>query len=84
MRSPVFSSLEDFNKTMQLAESESAFDKLIIVGSPGDIRWVHASLPTSVVRRVAAEIEYPLLSTWFRQPMPMQGLTQALEGVFKH
>lgn len=76
--SVVFASLEEFQHTM----NTSTFDQLVIVGSKGDVAWVHASLPPTATPRIAAEIEYPLLPAWFKQPLPMGQLTHALENLF--
>lgn len=78
----VFASLEQFQKSMDEADHAHAFDQLVIVGSSSDIAWIHASLPHSATPHIAAEIEYPLLSAWFKQPLPLPNLTHALEGVF--
>ena len=78
----VFSSLEMFQKSIERAEDAQAFDQLIIIGSSNDIAWIHASLPQSATRHIVAEIEYPLLPAWFRQSLPLQHLTHALESVF--
>lgn len=79
---PVFSSLEEFQRSMDRAEQVHAFDRLIIVGSGSDIAWVHSTLPEAMARHIAAEIKYPLLPAWFRQAAPLSGLTHALESVF--
>lgn len=78
----VFYSLEDFQKAVVTAEAGHNIDQLVIVGSGNDIAWLHAALPQPATRHIAAEIEYPLLSGWFKQPMPLTQLTQALEQVF--
>ena len=78
----VFSSLEQFQKFINQGEASHVFDQLVIVGSSSDIAWIHASLPESVKRYIAAEIKYPLLPAWFKQALPMTSLTHALESVF--
>lgn len=78
----VFASLDDFQKSINKAEHAHAFDQLVIIGSGNDIAWIHASLPTPAVRHIVAEVEYPLLAAWFKQPPPMPHLTHALENVF--
>jgi hypothetical protein len=80
--SAVFSSLGEFQKSIDAAEHAHAFDQLVIVGSGNDIAWIHASLSQPVTRHIAAEIEYPLLPAWFKQPMPLSHLSHAIEGVF--
>lgn len=78
----VFSSLDAFQKSMDNAEHAHAFDQLVIIGSNNDIAWIHASLSAPATRYIVAEIEYPLLPAWFKQPLPLPNLTHALEGVF--
>ena len=78
----VFASLEQFQKSIDKADHEHAFDQLVIVGGGNDLAWIHASLPQSATRHIVAEIEYPLLSAWFKQPLPLPNLSHALEGVF--
>lgn len=78
----VFASLEQFQRSINEADNTHAFDQLVIVGGSNDIAWIHASLPQSATRHIAAEIEYPLLAAWFKQPLPLPNLTHALEGVF--
>jgi hypothetical protein len=78
----VFSSLDAFQKSMDKAENAHAFDQLVIIGSSNDIAWIHASLPAPAMRHIVAEIEYPLLPAWFKQPLPLVNLTYALEGIF--
>lgn len=43
------------------------FNQLLLVGSPVDISWMLLSLPEAVTQKVAAEIKYPLLPSWFKQ-----------------
>ena len=64
------------------ASDAGAFGQLVIVGSKSDMAWVHVSLPQMVTPHIVAEIEYPLLSGWFKQPLPMPQLTQVLESLF--
>ena len=78
----VFASLDAFQSCMDHAEDAHAFDQLVIIGSGNDIAWIHASLPAPVTRRIVAEIEYPLLAAWFKQPVSLSALTHALEGIF--
>lgn len=78
----VFASLDQFQTSIDKADHAHAFDQLVIVGGSNDIAWVHASLPRSATRHIVAEIEYPLLAAWFKQPLPLLNLTHALEGVF--
>ena len=78
----VFPSLDQFKTFLDHADYAHAFDQLVIIGGKNDIAWIHASLPQSAMRHIVAEIEYPLLPTWFKQPTPLPHLTHALEGVF--
>ena len=78
----IFPSLDEFKTSIDNADHAHAFDQLIIVGGGNDIAWIHASLPHSAMRHIVAEIEYPLLPTWFKQPIPLPHLTHALESVF--
>ncbi len=78
----VFPSMEAFQNALMAGEKTHALDQLILVGSRNDIAWIHAALPISLAKHVAAEIEYPLMSGWFRQTPPLQHLTHALEHVF--
>lgn len=75
----VFPSLGNFQSTLIAADENHVLGQLIIVGAKGDIAWVHASLPQAIAKHVAAEIEYPLMSGWFKQP---PHLAQVLEQVF--
>lgn len=77
---PVFASLEAFQKSIGMAEDVHAFDQLIIIGSGKDIAWVHASLPAPVTRHIVAEVEYPLLPMWFKEAATPQ-LTHAIQTV---
>lgn len=78
----VFASLDQFQKSIDEADHAHKFDQLVIVGGSNDIAWIHASLPQSAMRHIVAEIEYPLLAAWFKQPLPLPNLTNALAGVF--
>lgn len=57
------------------------FTQLIVVGSPVDIAWVHASLPPEVARMIVAEVRYPLLNAWFGDAEGMRQLKHALSTV---
>lgn len=76
----VFSSLDQFQKSIDKADHAHAFDQLVIVGGGNDIAWIHASLPESATRHIVAEIEYPLLPAWFSNDAGIVRLTQALEN----
>lgn len=77
----VFASLKQFQKSIDEADHAHAFDQLVIVGGGNDIAWIHASLPQSAMRHIAAEIEYPLMASWFREK-GFSHLSDALENVF--
>lgn len=79
----VFSSLDQFQQSIEAAKEAGAFNQLVIVGSKSDTAWVYASLPQVATPHISAEIEYPLLLAWFKQPMPLTQLTQALGNVFR-
>ena len=75
----IFPSMAAFQTTLTKADADRTLEKLIIVGSGNDIAWIHAALPVSVTRHIAAEIEYPLVTSWFRETPQLYGLTHALE-----
>ncbi len=77
----VFATIEQFQQSLDDATHEKKFDQIVIVGSSNDIAWVHCALPACTVGHIAAEINYPLLSGWFKEPAPMPHLSQALQGV---
>lgn len=77
----VFPSLSAFSAMLQEAEQAHSLAQLVLVGSQSDIAWVHASLPESLATRIAAEIEYPLVSNWFKQPAMQSPLMPALAQV---
>ena len=78
-QSAVFSSVQLFQEALANADHAHMLGQLIIVGAKSDIAWMHASLPAAIAHHVAAEIEYPLMSGWFKQPPQ---LASALEKVF--
>jgi hypothetical protein len=61
------------------ADENHTLDQLIIVGAKSDIAWMHTALPAPIAQHITAEIEYPLMSGWFKQPPQ---LANALEHVF--
>ena len=77
----LFPSMEDFQKTLTVADEVHALDQLVIVGARNDIAWMHAAMPARVAKHVAAEIEYPLVAGWFKQVPKLHSLTQAIERV---
>jgi hypothetical protein len=66
-----------------LASEHGDFSQLVLVGSPNDIAWTQASLPSIVSKHVVAEIEYPLIPAWFGTAASLGKLTQALDSVFE-
>jgi hypothetical protein len=77
----VFYSVDSFKQFIDASEDARAFDKLILVGSANDIAWVHSSLSNEAARHIAAEIKYPLLVSWFKEPEQMPNFAQALKSV---
>ncbi len=75
-------SLEEFRTFLENAASCGKFSQLIIVGAAHDIAWMRLSLPETLAGFIVAEIQYPLLSAWFRQPPELMQLSKALEQVF--
>lgn len=73
----VFASLDAFQKSIDTAEHTHAFDQLVIIGSSSDIAWIHASLSAPATRHIVAEIEYPLMSSWFKE----LGLAQLINAL---
>lgn len=57
---------------LQLACEQRAFSQMIIVGSPNDLAWLRASLPANAQSKLVAEINYPLLPEWLREPTQQQ------------
>jgi hypothetical protein len=77
--SAVFPTVEQFQQAIRDADG---FDQLVIIGSSNDMAWIHTSLPPAATGRIAAEIEYPLLAAWFKQPPPLAQLAQVLSTLF--
>jgi hypothetical protein len=78
----VFSSLDTFQKTMLTGENSHIFDQLVIVGSSGDIAWVHACLQRNDMHHIVAEIHCSLLPEWFKHTPALPELTDALTRAF--
>ena len=77
------SSFEGGLRNQLIDASEAAqFSQLVLVGSANDIAWMQVSLPVAVSKLVVAEIEYPLIATWFCASTDKGKLTQVLEHVF--
>ncbi len=79
----LFPSITALQETLSQADAGLQLGQLVLIGSAGDISWIHRCLPDTVARHVAAEIEYPLVSGWFRELPQMQGLTRALQQVLR-
>lgn len=47
------------------ASDSGMFQQLVIIGSNEDISLLRHHLPGDAARRIIAEIEYPLTSSWF-------------------
>lgn len=78
----VSSSVDDFRQTLLEKTGGGANDRLVLVGSAGDISWARISLPQVVEGHIVAEIQYPLMARWFRQKPMLETLTQAIEHLF--
>lgn len=79
----LFSSVTAMQDALSRAEASFKLGQLVIIGSASDIAWIHRCLPDTVSRHVAAEIEYPLVSGWFREGPEMKGLTHALQQLLR-
>lgn len=77
----VFPSLEQFQHYIHRAVEIGGVDQLIIIGSGNDVAWVHSCLPECAALLITAEIKYPLLPQWFKEPSPQPHLLQALQTV---
>ena len=65
------------------AVKTGACSQLVLVGSRNDISWAQAVLPETIAHRIIAEIEYPLLSSWFHPSSQMKELVQRLAHLFQ-
>lgn len=79
--SVVSPSMEALREYLQHAMDAKRFGRLVLVGAVGDLSWMHSVLPEGVVKRVLAEIHYPLMPGWFRTSPDLAPLSQALERV---
>lgn len=77
----IFASLDHFHSVINRASENQIFDQLVIIGTPSDLSWLHAALPPSATRFIAAEILYPLLPAWFRQQPAPTKLCSAIEKI---
>ena len=67
---------------LSTASDRGEFNQLVLVGSANDISWTQISLSGTVSKHIVAEIQYPLISTWFRSSSDLNKLQQALENLF--
>ncbi len=81
--SPVASSVDEFLRTMENAASMNKFSRLLVVGSANDVAWLHHALPNDIAKSIVAEIEYPLISSWFGNNADAEKLQNALEQVLQ-
>lgn len=82
--SPVAPSVEEFLRTMENASREQKFTRLLVVGSANDVAWLHHALHNDIAKSIAAEIEYPLMPSWFGDSADAAKLQSALEQVFQN
>lgn len=52
----------------QYLRTQKDGQQLILIGSPTDLAWLHASIPQDTNWNIAAEIPYPLLPAWLAEP----------------
>ncbi len=81
--SSVASSVDEFLRTMEKASSLKKFNRLLVVGSANDMAWLHHALPNEIAKSIAAEIEYPLMPSWFGNSVDAVKLQGALEQVLQ-
>ncbi len=74
--------VEELQQFLLHASQENKFSQLVLVGTANDIAWAEAILPESMTAQIVAEIQYPLIPTWFREEASLPKLTKALEQVF--
>lgn len=74
-------SLPTLQSNLQQAHEAQRIHQLILVGSRGDIAWLHASIPGDIARYISAELTYPLIPGWFHKENNPQ-LIQALQNAF--
>jgi len=71
--------VEELRSRLEDAVEDAGCNQLVLVGSPSDLSWMTLSLPPSVIRKVVAEIKYPLLPAWFTSQTGLTQLHQALK-----
>ena len=69
---------EGLSGRLSTALEGGELSQIVLVGSANDIAWTQALLPSTVSKRVVAEIKYPLMSDWFSTTR----LVKALENIF--
>lgn len=67
-----------------LAGIEKNIERILIIGSTNDMAWLRAALPEGLANRITAEIEYPLVPSWFRGDPRETGLNQAITNLLAH
>lgn len=77
----IASSVEDLRQHLLEAIEKKLFDQLVIIGSATDLAWVHLALDGEIAKRINAEIQYPLVSEWFKQTPEMPSLCKALDNI---
>ncbi|HEU5048071.1 MAG TPA: hypothetical protein VFT64_09555 [Rickettsiales bacterium] len=77
----VFTSVQAFWQVMDKAVRSNEVDQIIIVGSEGNIAWVQLLLPPDALKRVVAEIRYPLMTRWLEPSSDPEMLVKVLELV---
>lgn len=72
----VLYSLDALRET--LVGIEKNIERILIIGSANDMAWLRAALPGGLECRITAEIEYPLVASWFRGDPRESGLNQVV------
>lgn len=63
---------------------EKFVERILIIGSSNDMAWLRVALPEGLAHRITAEIEYPLVPSWFRGDPRETGLNQAVINLLAH
>ncbi len=75
---PMFCSLSSLVDFLTQSLQRRAFQQLLILGTASDIGWMHAALPVELSRLVAAEVNYPLVHSWFSDAPQLSQLKKAV------
>jgi hypothetical protein len=67
-----------------LVGMEKSIEQILIIGSANDMAWLRAALPEALSNRITAEIEYPLVPSWFRGNPRETGLDQTIVNLLAH